>query len=51
MAVGEMERRIGRFPRENADPDPRASQRRFFRHEVKTYGARGDAVKEIARQC
>lgn len=45
-----MEKRIRQFLLEHADARFAEGQRRFFRHEVKTWGARGDTVKEIARQ-
>lgn len=45
-----MERRVHQFLLEHADARFAEGQRRFFRHEVKTYGVRGDAAKEIARQ-
>lgn len=45
-----MERWIHRRLLQRADPRFAEGQRRFFRHEVATYGARGDAVKEISRQ-
>lgn len=45
-----MDRRIHQFLLDHADPAFSDGQRRFFRHEVKTYGVRGDAAKEIARQ-
>lgn len=50
MTPAAMEARIHRALLERADAQFAAGQRRFFRHEVKTYGVRGDGVKEIARQ-
>lgn len=44
-----LERRIHRFLLDHADTRFAEGQRRFFQHQVKTCGARGGAVKEIAR--
>ncbi len=45
-----MASQIRRFFRERGDTQFAAGQRRFFGPEVKTFGVRGDAVKELARQ-
>ena len=50
MTPAAMDASIHRALLERAEPRFAEGQRRFFRHEVKTYGVRGDAVKEIARQ-
>jgi 3-methyladenine DNA glycosylase AlkD len=50
MTPAAMAAWIHRALLERADPRFAEGQRRFFRHEVKTWGVRGDRVKEIARQ-
>lgn len=49
MTAEAMAERIDGWLRERADEEFGAGQRRFFQHEVESYGARGDAVREIAR--
>ncbi len=45
-----MDIQIYNLALDHAGPPFAEGQRRFFRHEVKTWGVRGDAVTEIARQ-
>jgi 3-methyladenine DNA glycosylase AlkD len=49
MTAEAMVKRIDGWLRERADAEFGAGQRRFFQHEVASYGTRGDAVREVAR--
>lgn len=51
MTAGEMEERIRRRLLGHCDDGFRRGQRAFFRHEVDSFGVRGDAVKELAREA